>query len=301
MHIRVRFFGLIVSLALSVSSARAASVVYMVNDNSQFGTLNLATGAFTQIGPATPEGETGLVAGPNGSLLTLTYSGNLDSINPLTGATTVIGPTGLADCTTPTSPCGPTSASTLGYLDGKIYATDFQNSLYSVNPVTGAATLIGKTGIPAVPSVPFSMNPDGSFNFYDEGIVGADGKLFATFDAASFNPATSSNTPTIGPELYEIDPSTGRATLIGPTALGLDSMVELNGKFYASNGVSNQVMTIDLATGNTTFAGNIDPSAGVVAGAVSLAPEPGSAALVFSGLVLSGVLLTVRRHGPKKC
>jgi hypothetical protein len=60
-------------------------------------------------------------------------------------------------------------------------------------------------------------------------------------------------------------------------------------------------MTIDLATGNTTFAGNIDPSAGVVAGAVSLAPEPGSAALVFSGLVLSGVLLTVRRHGPKKC
>jgi len=31
----------------------------VVNDNSQFGTLNLTTGSFTQIGPATPEGENG--------------------------------------------------------------------------------------------------------------------------------------------------------------------------------------------------------------------------------------------------
>jgi hypothetical protein len=298
MHIRDTVFSLIAALLLSSSSATAASAVYVVNDNSQFGTLNLTTGAFTQIGPATPEGETGLVPGPTGSLLTLTYSGNLDSINPVTGATIVIGPTGLADCTTPASPCGPSSASTLGYLNGKIYATDFQNNLYSVNPLTGAATLIGKTGIPSVPSVPFSMNPDGSFNFYDEGIVGAGGKLFATFDAASFNPATSVNTPTIAPELYEIDPSSGLATLIGPTALGVDSMVEANGTFYAFSGVSNQVMAIDLGTGSSSIVGVIDPSAGVIAGAVSPVPEPGSATLVAIAIVLLGVWGFGRRRLP---
>jgi len=158
-----------------------------------------------------------------------------------------------------------------------------------VNSATGAATLIGKTGIPAVPAVPFSMNPDGSFNSYDEGIVGADGKLFATFDAASFNPVTSANTPIIAPELYEIDPSSGLATLIGPTTLGLDSMVELNGTFYAFSGVSNQAMTIDLGSGSTLIVGNIDPSAGVIAGAASPVAEPRSAALVAVGIVLPGV------------
>ena len=90
--------------------AGADSLVYVVTTNTnQFGTLDLTTGAFHHIGPGATEGETGLINGPNGSLLTLTVSGNLDSINPATGVATVIGPTGLANCATPASPCGPTS------------------------------------------------------------------------------------------------------------------------------------------------------------------------------------------------
>jgi hypothetical protein len=84
----------------------------------------VATGAFQQIGPNMQEGPFGLVAGPNGSLLTLAYSGNLVSINPTTGVTTLVGPTGLADCTTPSSPCGPKSAGLIGSANGKVYATD---------------------------------------------------------------------------------------------------------------------------------------------------------------------------------
>src|ERR1039458_6893843 len=78
-----------VSLALVLCTlpASAGTLVYVVNNSQQFGTLDLATGAYQQIGPNTPEGETGLVPGPNGSLLTLTFSGNLDSINPATGVT----------------------------------------------------------------------------------------------------------------------------------------------------------------------------------------------------------------------
>lgn len=66
-------------------------------------------------------------------------------------------------------------------------------------------------------------------------------------------------------------------------------MVELNGTVYAFDGVSNQVMTIDLGSGSTSFAGNIDPSAGVIAGAASPVPEPGSVALMFAGLVFPAI------------
>src|ERR1700733_10465631 len=125
------------ALVLLTTSASAGPIVYVVTGNQQFGTVNLATGAFTQIGPNTPEGEDGLVPGPNGSLLTLTFSGNLDSINPATGLTSVIGATGLADCSNfPVSPCGPTSANELAVYKGTIYATDISNNLYTVNPLT---------------------------------------------------------------------------------------------------------------------------------------------------------------------
>jgi hypothetical protein len=62
------------AFALLSCSANASPLVYMVTGNQQFGTVDLATGAFAQIGPNTPEGDDGLLVGPNGSLLTLTSS-----------------------------------------------------------------------------------------------------------------------------------------------------------------------------------------------------------------------------------
>ena len=191
----------IVSLALVLLTvpASASPIMYIVN-GSQFGTIDVSTGTFNQIGPNMPEGTEGLVQGQNGSLLTLAFSGNLDSINPATGATSVIGPTGLADCSNfPVSPCGPTSANDLGQFGGTIYATDFANNLYTVNPATAAATLIGPTGIPGLSFIPLSTNPDGSFNAYDETLFSTAGKLYVTFDTLTFNPLTS--TPVIPPHL----------------------------------------------------------------------------------------------------
>ena len=158
------------ALALATTATHADSLVYIVNGSQQFGTIDLATGAFNQIGPLQPEaGSFGLATAPNGSLVTFAYSGNLYSINPTTGAPAL---SGLGGCPPSASSCAPTTASTLGNYAGNIYATDFQNSLYSINPLTGAATLIGPTGIPAIPFVPGSMNPDGTFNLYDEAIFG---------------------------------------------------------------------------------------------------------------------------------
>ncbi len=138
---------LIVSLALVLFTvpASAGTLVYAINE-FQFGTVDLENGAFHQIGPGLPVGGDGLAPGPNGSLLTLTFSGDLNSINPATGLTTVIGATGLGSCISPTPPCASNSANNFVRFGANFYATDLDNNLYTVNPLTAAATLLGPTG-----------------------------------------------------------------------------------------------------------------------------------------------------------
>jgi hypothetical protein len=283
------------ALLLFTTSASAGPIVYVVTGNQQFGTVDLATGAFSQIGPNTPEGEDGLVPGPSGSLLTLTYSGNLDSINPATGITSLIGATGLADCSNfPVSPCGPTSANDLAVLGGKIYATDISNNLYTVNPLTGAATLIGHTGIPAVPAIPGSTNPDGTFNAFDESLFSAGGNLYATFDAITINPSPFTVTPVISPDLFEINPTTGHATLIAPTALTIGAVVGVNGTLYAFNNMAGQVATLNLANGNTTAVSNFPPDGGLLVQGASPTPEPAS--FFLAAMAIGGMVVLRRRH-----
>ena len=281
---------LIVALTVFAASANASSV-YVVNLSQQFGAVDLSSGAFRQIGPKAPELVGGLVPAPNGSLFTLGSSGNLYSINPPTGITTLVGPTGLANCATPASPCGPTSANTIGAVGGTIFATDFHNNLYRVNAGTGAATLIGPTGMQAVPFVPFTTNPDGSVNLFDSTLLGVGGKLYATFDAFTVNPTSGKVVTVVIPaDLYQISPSTGVATLIAPTALNLGALADVNGIIYALNDGTSQVVTFDLMNGSTSFVTNF--AGGPFFGA-SAVPEPASLALSILGI--TAVLVSRRR------
>ncbi len=267
------------------------SSVYVVSagltGNGIFGTVDLNSGAFRQIGPGEPDGYFGLAPGPNGSLLSLTYNANLDSINPSTGVPTQIGPTGLGACLVPDPSCGPTSAFTMGSANGTIYAVDFANDLYTLNPLTAAATLLSKaTGIPGSPFVPGSQNADGTFNFADEAIWSADGKLYLTYDAFIFDPVAGVPVETVvAPALYQIDTSTGQATKIASTELGTGGAAVVNGTTYVFNDLLGQIETLDLTTGRTNVVGSFDPGAGVIQGAAPT-PEPMSVALLGVGLLV---------------
>ncbi len=275
------------SLALFAASASADTLVYAVSTNfnnftGQFGTVDLTTGAFNQIGPAVAGGLVGgLVPGPNGSLLTVSGAGTLDSINPATGAVSVVGAISVVN---KVSAIGVANvASNVAELNGTVYATDLYGNFYSVNTKTGAATLIGVTGIPICPSL---IN---SNEVSDEALFTAGGKLFATFDGI--------NLATLGvvdsPELYQINPATGVATRVGPTALGLDAAMQLNGSVYGfafGYSGSNTVLSLNLANGKTTFL-NDYVSSPVAGGGNSFdiegatpTPEPASFALVAIGM-----------------
>jgi hypothetical protein len=291
--------GFIASLTLVLLPIPAsAGAVYVVNNMQQFGTVNLTSGAFTPIGPGTPEGESGLVPGPNGSLLTLTFSGNLDSINPATGLTTVIGATGLGNCTTGVPPqCGPNSASTLGALGAKVYATDFANNLYSINTVTGHDALIGLTGIPAVPFLDGSQNQDGSINVFDADLFSVGAQLYEIFEALAINPFGPLPVvvnEVVPPALYRLNTTTGLATLVGPTAVTLTSVVNVNGTIYGFDGSLGDLVTLNPTNGNITIDSTLDPNAGIISGA-SPTPEPASILLTALGITAFGIGINVRR------
>lgn len=96
----------------------------------------------------------------------------------------------------------------------------------------------------------------------------------------------------MAPELYQIDPATGLATLIGSTDLGIGAALELNGATYAFNDLTNQIETLNLLTGKATPVGSFDLAAGVIQGAAPT-PEPASLMLAAAGAVI--ILISKRR------
>jgi hypothetical protein len=266
MKFRIVVPALLMLVVVTVA-AEAGPLVYVVTSQQQFGVVDLSTGAFREIGPTTPEGQSNLVWGRDGRLYSLTYSGNLETIDPRTGIASVVGATGLGF-----------NAFDLAAVGGKLYATDFSNNLYSVDATTGAAQPIGVTGIPPELAIPFSVNADGTVNLCDETLYGVDGRLYATFDAFTIDPVTLKMVATVRPRVYEIDPSTGVAQEIAPTALNLSASVETAGGFYAFHLVPtgfspfgpvsvSEVVRLDLDNGHTRLVATVDPAAGAIFGA----------------------------------
>jgi hypothetical protein len=261
-----RKWMLLLALLSLAAPSQADVLVYAVSLFGPFGTVDVSTGTFSQIGPALSDPLGGLVLGPHG-YLGVSVSGNLDSLNPATGGVSVIGATGLGS-----------QADTMTILNGTVYETDLSNNIYTINTTTGTAQLIGYTGIPPCPPPPLAG---------DESLFTANGNLYETFDTV--DPSTF--TPIIEPELYRINSVTGQATLIGPTAFMIDAAIDLSGNVYAFT-ASAQVLSLDPATGSTTFLTNYDPAAAIIGG-VAQTPEPNLLAL--TGIGMAAILIFKRR------
>ncbi|MDQ2944446.1 MAG: PEP-CTERM sorting domain-containing protein [Acidobacteriota bacterium] len=164
-------------------------------------------------------------------------------------------------------------------------------------PATGAAKLIGPTGIPAFSFNPNIPNPDGSLNIFDESLFDVGGKLYAYFDSGTLDLETSTTTPVVPAELYQIDPSTGHATPVARTVPNLSTIVNVNGTVYAfhANAIPNQVVTLNLANGNIgNPVSELYPDAGQLILGASPVPEPAS--VVLAGIGIAGILFSRRRR-----
>lgn len=124
--------GLVLFLALP-TCASAQDPVYVITSVSDFGTLNLSTGAFMKLG------NTGVPAVGLGD-----FAGNLwiDSqyfwqVNPANGSLTEIGQSSVY--------CRQLASTTVMYC----FDNDTDRNLYSVNPSNGFLTLIGATNLPS--------------------------------------------------------------------------------------------------------------------------------------------------------
>jgi outer membrane protein assembly factor BamB len=129
------------------------STLYGLGDQNHLYTINPNTGSVTMVGsgftPVLNGVDFGFNAGPSQLYVSSDTVGQNLTINPVTGTATV-GPnyTGAV-----------LDALAYNYVNTLFYAVSANNhSLYQVNPVTGATTLIGPTGVAFLDRIGFDIS-----------------------------------------------------------------------------------------------------------------------------------------------
>ena len=107
------------------------------NGSQQLLTINLTTGAGTAVATLSPSFQSpDLAFSATGTLYSWSEPGpdHLNRINTTTGATTDVGPSGVG-----------TFRTGLGIRSGTIYMKNGDGYIYTIDPITGAATLVSST------------------------------------------------------------------------------------------------------------------------------------------------------------
>lgn len=193
-------------------------------------------------------------------------SGELLTIEPTTGAGTLIADTGLFVSALAIDP------------DGNIYvATAFFGDLYRVDAVTGQTVFVASTGLELS-----AMTFDAAGTLYGDDAIGSDNANLVTIDPSTggsvvigeigvrfgdlaFDPTTGilygSPCGQCGNDLYTVDTATGAATLVGATGLGapigaihFDDTGDLFGTSAGGQG-PNDLVAIDKDTGLASVIG----------------------------------------------
>ncbi|HEX6803582.1 MAG TPA: Ig-like domain repeat protein [Terriglobales bacterium] len=219
--------------ATSVTSSAFNVSTFYIDNQGNFGTLDLTTGNATQIGSGTLSGTAGIGVSltPAPKLYTYNSSNQLLQIDPSAGTSTAIG-----------SPGTVTLVATGSLTNGSYYGVDMAGNLYSIDLASGATTpltpkLVAPGPVPAGCTLDVSLTGSASVLYY---IVG--------YNGTGCSPDT----------LYQIDTINGTVdngtpvTIGGAGAFGLTGSTFVGGKLYAFNG-GYQEYTIDPSTGIATF------------------------------------------------
>jgi hypothetical protein len=240
------------------------------------------------------------------------FSGVIYDVDPNTGACTNPRGTGLDQVAGFTVTADGTHAYALTSFGSAI-----PNSFFSVNPYTGATTLIGSTGFSTISEGDLCIRPsDGTF-FALDNIVGADLHLF------TINPATGAGTDVgavatstdlsalafapdgslycfeNGLQLRKLNPNTG-ATLMTINLTGITTATGAAGMAFGPDGTcyitcrteaGPSLYTANLTTGAMTRLGATTYGDGWGLSSLTVVPEPGAALL----LVMGGLVLCWRR------
>lgn len=160
-------------------------ITFTAAQPQMFGTINTTTGNFTAIAGISGDGvaETnwsGLASHPNGTFYAsavVTGANRLYTVNPATGATTLVGSMNL--------PAASLNIDISIDRNGNMYGHDIAaDTLLSINIATGAATVIGPTG--QLASFAQGMDFDWDTNFlYATLYTGGGTGAFGTFNLAT--------------------------------------------------------------------------------------------------------------------
>ena len=261
--------ALIAFVAIATSSGSAANMAYAtvaLNGYNQFGTLDLTTGVFTSLNNAEPNYLTLAAVGgtlyATGEAYGSTAEGKLYTVNTANGNLTLVGAM---------TNVGVNGVEVFGSTTGGLFALSDTLTSNSVNPATGAGTLLGPSGAP------------GFANWY--ALSGSGSALYAGVQT----------------NFYTVNTTTGAYTLVGSfgtpiVGYGLaqmGAMTFVNGVLYGAQ-EGSWIDTINTTTGVAT--GGPMLAGGYIYGLApdvptNPAPEPGSLALLGSGaLAAAGIL-----------
>jgi hypothetical protein len=276
----VALAGIALSAAMNPSTANAGSVVYVATSDNEFGTLNLTTGTFTEIGTfsSLPTGVNifGMGFGSDGKLYGLDSQlpSNLYQID-ITNAN-LTPPTG-----TPTSPAQSAIDATAD-ASGKLYvlSQDASGIYYTMTPATTGATTTTVANTGAFGTGVFAVNAAGTQ------------LIMGTFDN------TTGNT-----DINSVNPTTGAVTFLGDSGFAnILNASFVNGTLYAFDSAGD-ILTINTTTGAATKVGTYTLPGGasdaILASAVlttGVIPEPSSVVMGLIAVVAGGTVGLLRRR-----
>jgi len=196
----------------------------------------------------------------------------------------------------------------IDWIGGTLYGLGNQNHLYTLNPLTGAATQVGAgTFSPVLNGIDFGFNA-GTSQLYVASDLGQNLTINPITGAATAGPNyTGANLDSLAydysstlfygisaasHDLYLANPVTGATSLIGATGvsfadrIGFDiSPITDNAFFSGTVGGQTEFFSVNLATGALSLIGDVGTPGELTSGLDSIAvvPEPTTVALSAIG------------------